>query len=67
MNSPEKAVAEPEALKILLGDCLPSDINVQMKVVSLHCKLQRTLSAVVPALLETSKSRISGHVFLTTI
>ena len=39
MNSPEKAVAEPEALKILLGDSLPSDVNVQMKVVLLPCKL----------------------------
>lgn len=40
MNSPEKAVAEPDTLKILLGDSLPSDVNVQMKVVSIPANPQ---------------------------
>lgn len=34
MNSPEKAAAVPDALKILLGSSLPSDVNFQTKVVS---------------------------------
>lgn len=67
MKSPEKAVAEPDALKILLGDSLPSDVNVQMKVLSSACNLQRKLITIVPTLLETSKSHISGHIFLTII
>lgn len=40
MNSPEHATAEPDALKVLLGDSLPSDVNVQMKVVLLPCNAQ---------------------------
>lgn len=31
LNFPEKAIAEPEALPILLGNTLPSDVSFQMK------------------------------------
>ena len=67
MNSPEKAVAEPDALKILLGDSLPSDVNVQMKVVSIPGDPQQSLTAAVLALLESRKSRISRYVFLASV
>ena len=63
MNFPEQAAAEPDALKILLGDSLPSDLNVQMKVGLLLHDPQQTLTALVPALLENSKSSSSRHVF----
>lgn len=67
MSFPERATAEPDALKVLLGNSLPSDVTVQMKVVLLLYDLQQTLTAVVPALLETSQSRHGRYVFLARI
>lgn len=32
LSFPEKAVSEPEALPILLGGVLPSDVNSQLRV-----------------------------------
>ena len=32
LNNPEKAISEAEAVQILLGDTLPSDISFQLKV-----------------------------------
>lgn len=32
LNFPSKAVSEPEALPILLGDALPEDVSFQLKV-----------------------------------
>jgi phosphatidylinositol 4-kinase len=32
LNFPDKAVSEPEAVQILLGETLPSDVSFQLKV-----------------------------------
>ena len=32
LNSPERAIEEPEALQVLLGGCLPNDVSFQLKV-----------------------------------
>lgn len=34
LNFPAKAVSEPEALAVLLGDSLPEDVSFQLKVCS---------------------------------
>lgn len=67
MSFPEKATAEPDALKVLLGNSLPSDVTVQMKVVLLPHDLQQTLTAIVSTILETSQSRHRRYVFLARI
>tara|TARA_R110002060_G_scaffold52569_8_gene63383 strand:+ start:1890 stop:2135 length:246 start_codon:yes stop_codon:yes gene_type:complete len=32
LNFPDKAISEPEAVQILLGETLPSDVSFQLKV-----------------------------------
>jgi phosphatidylinositol 4-kinase A len=32
LNFPEKAIGEPEALEVLLGPSLPTDVSFQLKV-----------------------------------
>jgi hypothetical protein len=64
---PEKATAEPDALKILLGNSLPSDFSVQMKVPLTPYDLQQMLTVIVLALLETCESSDSRYLFLARI
>jgi phosphatidylinositol 4-kinase len=64
---PEKATAEPDALKILLGNSLPSDFSVQMKVPLTLYDLQQMLTVIVLALLETCESSDSCYLFLARI
>ena len=67
MRYPENATAEPDALKILLGSSLPSDLTVQMKVLIFSINLQYALIVTVFALLEPSKSSHCCYVFPTGI
>lgn len=67
LSFPEKATAEPDALKILLGNSLPNDVSAQMKVASLPSDSQQSLTVAVPTLLESRQSRHSCYVFLARI
>lgn len=69
LTFPEKAVGEPEALPILLGGALPSDISNQLRV-SPHT--QRNLDGLelippVPIVLGTRQSNNLGHVLPTSV
>lgn len=41
LNFPDKAIAEPEAAQLLLGNALPNDVSFQLKV----CYLLRISTA----------------------
>lgn len=51
LQFPDKAISEPEAVHILLGDSLPSDVAFQMKVRDTEEVLTNKLTKVVPSIL----------------
>lgn len=51
LQFPDKAISEPEAVHILLGDSLPSDVAFQMKVRGIQRAINKMLIKIVPPLL----------------
>lgn len=67
LQFPDKAISEPEAVHILLGDTLPSDVAFQMKVRDLKELLSNRLTKLVPFILGSCQPDICGYIFLTVI
>ena len=56
LRSPERALGEPDALQILIGASLPTDVSSQLKVDHHLPNLQTTLTLPVSALLGCCQS-----------
>lgn len=67
LQFPDKAISEPEAVHILLGDTLPSDVAFQMKVRDLKEMLINKLTKVVPFILGSCQPDICCYIFFAII
>ena len=66
LNYPEKAIGEPDALQILLGDTMPTDVSFQLKV-SFADTIKFDAYFTVSTLLGSSKSDNSCDILPTRI
>ena len=62
LKYPERALGEPDALQILIGASLPTDVSFQLKVDHYLTKLQTRLTPLVSALLGRCQSNHSRNV-----
>ena len=67
MNFPDRAISEPEAVQVLLGDTLPSDISFQLKVIRKTRHHFYKLTAIVSVVLGSRKSDYCSHLFLASL
>lgn len=67
VNSPEKALDEPDALQLLLGSALPGDISFQLKVSSVPEFMNIVLTSSVPSVLDSSESNHRSNVLLASL
>ena len=56
LRFPERALGEPDALQILIGASLPTDVSFQLKVNHYPTKLRTRLTPLVSALLGRCQS-----------
>ena len=61
LNFPDKAISEPEAVHVLLGGSLPSDISYQLKVCTSAFLSVEVLTTLVSLVLGSSKPYNSSH------
>lgn len=67
LQFPDKAISEPEAVHILLGDTLPPDVAFQMKVRGLRALFINQLTNLVPSILGSCQPDIRCYIFPTVI
>lgn len=67
LDNPEKAISEPDSLRLLLGPSLPLDLSSQLKVNFYHDFWFQTLTVKVSPLLGCGQPNNGGNIFPTGV
>lgn len=67
LKFPERAISEPDALPILLGDSLPDDLSSQLKVMPDGVVKQAELMLSVSSLLGTGQPNYCRQLFSSVV